>query len=55
MLDLWQIASEVEVEAAKGGPCTADLCQELSSCYLSCTPAAEEEDNDVIYYIDGVH
>jgi hypothetical protein len=33
--------SEVEVEAAKG---TTGLCSGLSSCFMRCTPVAEEED-----------
>jgi hypothetical protein len=32
---------------------TASQCSELSSCDMSCTPAVEEEDYDVIYYIEG--
>jgi hypothetical protein len=36
---------------------TAGLCLVLSSCSLMCTPAAEEEDYDVMYLysIDGIH
>jgi hypothetical protein len=33
----------------------ASLCSELPSCYLRCTPAVEEEDDDVMCSIHGVH
>jgi hypothetical protein len=35
--------------------CTEGLCSELPSCDMKCTPAVEEEDNDVMYSIDGIH
>ncbi len=33
----------------------ASLCSELPSCYLRCTPAVEEEDDDVMHSIHEVH
>jgi hypothetical protein len=33
----------------------AGLYSQLSRCYLSCKPAAEEEDYDAMYFIDEVH
>ncbi len=34
---------------------TAGLYTELSSCHLRCTPAAKEENYDVMYFINNFH
>ncbi len=34
---------------------TANLCSGLSSCFLRCTPAADEDDYDVINSNDSIH
>jgi hypothetical protein len=33
---------------------TASLCSEVPICDMRCTPAVEEEDYDVMYFIDGI-